>query len=232
MSNASSSAKPGPSSSARSGPAAVVVAAPQRLTAELMADRVSAEPDLAVIEVVCSQADFTAALSRHRPQVALVDIRLFDGDVGPACERVRTAGGNPRLCLVIGPAEDRTVMEAVEGGCSSFASVEEPVNDLLAAVRAAAAGVPHLNPDLVAGLVQRLDRTQRQSSDDLTSRELEVLGLLAKGLGNAAIADRLGVSVNTVRHHVQSILTKLGVHTKLQAVTSSIRAGLISAEGP
>jgi two-component system, NarL family, nitrate/nitrite response regulator NarL len=57
-----------------------------------------------------------------------------------------------------------------------------------------------------------------------------VLGLLASGLGNAALADKLGVSVNTVRHHVQSILNKLGVHTKLQAVTTAMREGLISPE--
>ena len=210
--------------------ARVVVAAQQRMLAEVLAHRLVSEPDLDVVQVVWATADLLPAVRAGRPDVILLDLRLVDGEVGLICQEIRSAEPGSRVVILTGPTGDRHVMEAVEAGCSSFASSDKSDEELLTAVRAAYAGEPHLHPELVAGLVQRLDRTQRQVTDDLTARELEVLGLLAAGMGNAALAERLGVSINTVRHHVQSILTKLGVHTKLQAVTKAMREGLISTD--
>jgi DNA-binding NarL/FixJ family response regulator len=210
--------------------ARVVVAAQQRMLAEVLAHRLVSEPDLDVVQVVWATADLLPAVRAARPDVVVLDLRLVDGEVGLVCHEIRNAEPGSRVVILTGPTGDRHVMEAVEAGCSSFASSDKSDEELLTAVRAAYAGEPHLHPELVAGLVQRLDRTQRQVTDDLTARELEVLGLLAAGLGNQALAERLGVSINTVRHHVQSILTKLGVHTKLQAVTTAMREGLISTD--
>lgn len=208
----------------------VVVAMQQRMVAELMTHRLAGESDVEVVETLWDQSDLVPSITKLQPDVVLLDIRLVDGEVGTVCHEIHDAGPQSRLAILTGPTGDRHVMEAVEAGCSSFASMDKSDEEVLTAVRAASAGTPHLQPDLVAGLVNQLDRTQRSAADDLTARELEVLGLLAGGLGNAALADRLGVSINTVRHHVQSILTKLGVHTKLQAVTKAMREGLISAE--
>ncbi len=211
-------------------PARVLVAVQQRMLAEIVGHRLDAEPDVSVVDVIWAQTELDAAVRRVRPDVVLLDLRLIDGEVGLVCHEIHDADPNARVVIITGPTGDRHVMEAVEAGCSSFAASDKSDEELLTAVRSAYAGEPHLHPELVAGLVQRLDRTNRHASDDLTARELEVLGLLAAGLGNAALAERLGVSINTVRHHVQSILTKLGVHTKLQAVTTAMREGLISPD--
>jgi DNA-binding NarL/FixJ family response regulator len=210
--------------------ARLLVASHHRLVAEVIAHRLNAEADLDVVRVVWTQDELLPAIRTVRPNVVLLDLRLVDGEVALALHDIHDADPGARIVILAGANGDRHVMEAVEAGCSSFASLEQPDEELLSAVRAAYAGEPHLHPELVASLVQRLDRTHRNPSDDLTARELEVLGLLAAGMGNAALAERLGVSINTVRHHVQSILTKLGVHTKLQAVTTAMREGLITTD--
>jgi DNA-binding NarL/FixJ family response regulator len=216
-------------SSGRSS-ARLVVASHHRLVADVLAHRLQAEADLDVIRVVWTLDELLPAIRAVHPHVVLLDLRLVDGEVALALHDIHDADPSTRIVILAGANGDRHVMEAVEAGCSAFASLEQSDDELLTAVRAANAGEPHLHPELVASLVQRLDRTQRHASDDLTARELEVLGLLAAGMGNAALAERLGVSINTVRHHVQSILTKLGVHTKLQAVTAAMREGLITTD--
>jgi two-component system, NarL family, response regulator DevR len=211
-------------------PARVVVAVQQRMVAEVVAHRLASEDDVDVVGTVWEGESLVPAVAREHPDVVLLDLKLVDAQVSSFCREIHRVAPRARLAVLTGAAGDRHVMEAVESGCSSFATLDKSDDELLSAVRAAHTGEAHLHPELVAGLVQRLDRTQRHASDDLTTRELEVLNLLASGLGNAALADSLGVSINTVRHHVQSILNKLGVHTKLQAVTTAMREGLISAE--
>lgn len=94
-----------------------------------------------------------------------------------------------------------------------------------------AAGEALISPGMLARLLPQLSRNGRAVGADLTVREREILALLAEGLANRAIADRLFLSVNTVRNYVQSILTKLRAHSKLEAVSSAARAGLVTV-GP
>jgi two-component system, NarL family, response regulator DevR len=211
-------------------PARVMVAVQPRMLAEVVAHRLDSEDDVEVVETVWDPANVVPSVGKTHPDVLVLDLRLVDSEVSAFCREIHRAEPRARLAILTGAAGDRHVMEAVEAGCSSFATMDKSDEELVTAVRAASTGEAHLHPELVAGLVQRLDRTQRHASDDLTARELEVLNLLASGLGNAALAGKLGVSINTVRHHVQSILNKLGVHTKLQAVTTAMREGLISPE--
>jgi DNA-binding NarL/FixJ family response regulator len=213
-----------------SKPARVLVAVQQQMVAEVVAHRLNSEDDVEVVQTIWLSDDVLPSAATLQPDVVVLDIRLADGEVSQYCHAIQVAVPLTRMAVLTTPSAERFVMDAVEAGVNVFASVDKSDEELLTAVRAASAGTPHLHPELVAGLMQRLDRSQRLRSDDLTSRELEVLGLLAAGLGNALLAERLGVSINTVRHHVQSILGKLGVHTKLQAVTMAVREGLISPE--
>ena len=91
----------------------------------------------------------------------------------------------------------------------------------------AAAGEALISPAMLARLLPKLRPTKRGVGADLTSREIEVLQLLAGGLANQAIADKLVISVHTVRHHVQNIITKLQAHSKLEAVATAAREGII-----
>jgi DNA-binding NarL/FixJ family response regulator len=211
-------------------PARVLVAVQQQMVAEVVAHRLNSEDDVEVVQTIWLSDDVVPSAATLQPDVVVLDIRLADGEVSQYCHAIQAAVPLTRMAVLTTPSAERFVMDAVEAGVNVFASVDKSDEELLTAVRAASAGTPHLHPELVAGLMQRLDRSQRLRSDDLTSRELEVLGLLAAGCGNAVVAERLGVSINTVRHHVQSILSKLGVHTKLQAVTMAVREGLISPD--
>jgi DNA-binding NarL/FixJ family response regulator len=212
---------------ARGSPARVLVAVQQRMMAEVVAHRLSSEDDVEVVETTWRHAEVIPLATKIKPDVVVLDIKLVEGEITRCCNAMQAVVPDTRMAVITGPSADRYVMEAVEAGVNAFAAVDKSDAELLIAVRAASAGTPHLHPELVAGLMKRMDRSQRHRSDDLTARELEVLALLAGGLGNAVLAERLGVSINTVRHHVQSILTKLGVHTKLQAVTMAMREGLI-----
>jgi len=94
-------------------------------------------------------------------------------------------------------------------------------------VRAAATGEAVISPELLARLLPRLSPSGRPRHQELTEREREVLGLVADGLSNAAIAERLVVSVHTVRNHVANLSAKLGAHSKLEALSIAVREGLL-----
>ena len=95
------------------------------------------------------------------------------------------------------------------------------------AVRGAAACEALVSPELMRRLLPQLDRRERALGEDLSDREREILVLLARGWTNKAIATQLFLSVNTVRNHVQSLLGKLGSHSKLEAVSTAVREGII-----
>ncbi len=207
-----------------------LVAVQPRLVAELIGHRLHREAGVSVVDVVWTGEDILPAVETSRPEVLVLDLHLLAGDVGAFLGRIRDVRPDARTVILTGGSAERLVMEAVEAGCTSFVATSSSEEDLVAAVHAARTGEPHLPAELVAELMHRLDRSHRPIRDELTARELDVLRLLAAGLNNAAVADRLGLSVNTVRHHVQGILNRLGVHTKLQAVTLALRQGLISPE--
>ena len=98
---------------------------------------------------------------------------------------------------------------------------------LTAAVRAAASGESVISPEMLARLLPRLQRGGSANRSELTEREREVLSLLADGLSNAAIADKLTVSVHTVRNHISNLSAKLGAHSKLEALSIAVRDGLL-----
>jgi DNA-binding NarL/FixJ family response regulator len=120
------------------------------------------------------------------------------------------------------------LLAAIEAGCSGFLTKDRASNEVTDAVRSAAAGEALISPAMLARLLPRLSPTHRSTAIELTAREREVLEHMAKGLSNKAIADTLFHSVNTVRNYVQSTLMKLDAHSKLEAVATAVREGLVS----
>lgn len=102
------------------------------------------------------------------------------------------------------------------------------MRELLDAVRAVHAGEALVSPPMLARLLPRLRPGHRETAAELTPRELDILRLMAEGLSNQVISERLGITRNTVRNHVQSILAKLEAHSKLEAVATAVREGIIS----
>ncbi|MBV8445795.1 MAG: response regulator transcription factor, partial [Candidatus Dormibacteraeota bacterium] len=122
--------------------------------------------------------------------------------------------------------DDAVLREAIDAGCSGYLTKDHTIDELVVAVRAAHRGDALISPPLLSRLLTRLGDRSRPGSD-LTARETEVLRLLAQGLSNQAISAALGIRLATVRNHVQSVIEKLQAHSKLEAVATALRMGII-----
>jgi DNA-binding NarL/FixJ family response regulator len=136
--------------------------------------------------------------------------------------------GLPIVALIDNPSAAWTA-QALRSGVRSILARDAAGEEIVSAIHAAYAGLVLLDPDIAEALSERIPgATSRVTShEELTARELEVLAMLAEGLPNREIADRLGVSEHTVKFHISSILDKLGAATRTEAVTLGLRMGLI-----
>jgi len=187
------------------------------------------EPD---IEVVGEAGDGQDALSQSaslEPDVLLLDLHMPELD-GLGVLR-GLAGVGPSVVVLTTFDTDANVQAALIAGASGFLLKDAPATQLVTALRAAASGDAVLSPSVARRVVQRLAKQpgvpQHRLLDDLTSREREVLLLMADGLSNAEIAGQLHVVEGTVKTHVARILMKLGVRDRLQAVLAAYRLGLV-----
>jgi DNA-binding NarL/FixJ family response regulator len=192
------------------------------------------------IEVVGEAADGLEAIERARelgPDVVLMDIRMPTLDGLEATRRI--LGGpdrRPRVIVLTTFDRDEYVYEALRAGASGFLLKDAPEDRLVAAIRVAADGgsmfAPSATRRLIEEFVQRARREAPPELEDLTPRELEVLGLVARGLSNEEIAAKLVVSDHTVKTHVAHILRKLNLRDRTQAVVLAYEAGIVEPGAP
>jgi DNA-binding NarL/FixJ family response regulator len=130
--------------------------------------------------------------------------------------------------VLTGTTSDRALVSAVEAGAAGFLSKSGGVRRVVDTVRAVAADEAVLPEATLERLLPLMRQRVEESRVGLTEREVEVLQLVAEGLTNAAIAERLVVSLHTVRNHVARISRKLGAHSKLEALSIALRQGLVS----
>lgn len=187
------------------------------------------------VEVVAEAATGSAAVElvrEHRPDVAVLDIRMPGMDGLDAAARIR-ALDTGTACLVLTTfADDAYISRALGEGTSGFVLKTGDPNEIIAGVRAAASGAAYLSPliakrvvDHLSGRGPRLHATERVAG--LTAREREVLGLVGAGLSNAEIAERIHVVEGTVKLHVGAVLRQLDVRNRVQAAIVAYEAGLI-----
>ncbi|MCP9488177.1 MAG: response regulator transcription factor [Gaiellaceae bacterium MAG52_C11] len=188
----------------------------------------SAEPDLEVVGEAANGREAVELVRTRRPDVVLMDVRMpvLDG-----IEATRRVVGQTRVVVLTTFDLDSVVFEAIRAGASGFLLKTAPADELVRAVRVAAAGDSLLSPSITRRLVEEFARrpaaTQPQGLDELTPRETEVLRLLARGLSNAEIAAELVVEPSTVKSHVASVLAKLDLRDRVQAVILAYESGLI-----
>ena len=191
----------------------------------------SAEPDLTVVGTAATLAQARSMVVSTAPDVVLLDHRLPDGLGVDSIAELKTLRPDAKIVVLTAVAEDSMLVTATEAGCAGFILKTSPLDELVTAVRTAAAGEIMVSSELLARLLNRLHHQHERPAHDLTGREREILELIAEGLTNGAIAKRLFISVNTVRNHVQSVLAKLDAHSKLEALSIAIREGLIDPPG-
>ena len=208
-------------------PVRVLVVDDHQILAGSLAVALDAEPDLSCVGVAGSLERARSMISTSAPDVLLLDHRLPDGDGVSAIPELLRLRSSMSVVVLTASAADHVLVSAIEGGAAGFVSKTRGLDELTAAVRAAAAGESVISPELLARLLPRLHRGRTSGREELTEREREVLGLVADGLSNAAIAERLVVSVHTVRNHVANLSAKLGAHSKLEALSIAVREGLL-----
>jgi DNA-binding NarL/FixJ family response regulator len=180
------------------------------------------EPDIVVVATAGSMADAIVAAEVHRPDVILMDHHLPDGDGLTAAAHVVAKDPGTKIILLTGSDDPHAVSRAVAAGCVGYLDKVASIEDLAAAVRAAHAGRVVISAEQLAQLLPGAS-----GPTALTKREREILYLVADGRTNKAIAAQLVLSVHTVRTHVQTILAKLGAHSKLEAVAIAKRRRLL-----
>ncbi|HSS11193.1 MAG TPA: response regulator transcription factor, partial [Acidimicrobiales bacterium] len=214
----------------RMGAIRVLVVDDHQAFAGAVATMVSAQPDMDCVGTAHSSAAARAEVERLRPDVAVVDVDLAgDNGIAVAAELREV---RPRIQTIILTAHEEPAVAcaAVRAGASAFVTKSGPAQDLVAAIRGSVRGESFIPPLLLTGVLRELTGPiGRQSPEErglasLTPREAEVLGCMVAGLDRAATAEKLYMSVNTVRTHARKVLAKLGAHSSLEAAAIAARA--------
>ena len=195
------------------------------------------EEDVAIVAQCADGAQALDAIQAQRPDVVVMDIRMRVMGGIEATQRIRDDDGPPVLILTTFD-DDETLWGAIEAGAAGFVLKDAPAADLIRAVRTVARGAAWLDPQVTPRVLTIYRTTvlpqarQQERATELTDREHDVLRLIADGATNAEIADALHVSGGTVKSHVGSIFTKLGVRDRAGAIVYAYQHGIASPPGP
>jgi putative two-component system response regulator len=188
----------------------------------------STRPTLKIVATAGTVADSIRAATTYLPDVVLMDFELPDGSGADAAARIKAVAPATQVIMLTARTDETALLRAVEAGCAGFVNKQDAADDLFAAIDAVHAGDMTASVQEVVPLLSRLTPTKRGMATDLRPREREVLELAAAGMSNKEIAQRLSVTLNTVRNHMQSVLCRLNSHSKLEAVANAVREGVIT----
>ncbi|MFP4344525.1 MAG: response regulator [Anaerolineales bacterium] len=190
--------------------------------------------DLNVLAEGATGAEALELVARHQPDVLVLDVNLPDLSGLEVARRLQTRGDTPAILILSVRDDRRTIFELLASGAAGYVLKDEAPERLVHAVRVVARGESWLSPAVAREVIARAVTPQELPSEGvlepLTPRESEVLSLLAQGLDNAAIAERLVVTKRTVQNHVSTIYSKLGVSSRTQAALYALRHGLAQIE--
>ena len=182
----------------------------------------TSDPDIEVVGQARAGPDAVRLAGYRKPDLVLMDVEMPGGDGITATAELTRDGSGPRILILTMFDLDEYVADGLRAGASGFLIKTTPPEQLIAGVKACAAGQTTIGPTvidrLVASYVSRPAPGTRPAFDELTDREAEVLRAMARGLSNAEIAAELFMAETTVKTHVQRILAKLGVRDRVQAV--------------
>ncbi len=210
----------------------VLLAEPQLLLREAVRVALSNAGDIEVVAEASDGVEAIAAARTAKPDVALIDVALPGRDIVETTRMIAEIVPWCRIVVLGGRKDDVLMMEALEAGASGYLTEDAALGDLVDATRAVFRGEAVVPPRLLATLLNKLIRHRRERDEaifllsQLTRRERQVLTMLARGAGNRAIAEALVISPDTARTHIQNLLGKLGVHSRLEAAAFAVGGGL------
>jgi DNA-binding NarL/FixJ family response regulator len=210
-------------------PIRLIIADDHQIVREGLVALVEDEPDLQVVGQAATGRQAVRLARRHRPELALLDIAMPDMSGLEATRRIVTILPETKILVLTMHEEEAFFFEALHAGASGYLLKGVPSDELLNALRAVYEGGVYLSPQLAGNLVQ--DYLQHnippQLDDTLTPREREILTLIAQGLSNRDIANRLTLSINTVKTHRLHIYQKLDLRDRAGLIDYALRRGLL-----
>jgi two-component system NarL family response regulator len=199
----------------------LLVADDHALIREGLASTIARQPDMTVIATAATGREAVNLWKEHRPDVTLLDLRMPElGGVG-ATREIRDGDVAARVIVHTTYDTDEEIYQAVRAGAKAYLLKDAPLEELLSCIRSVDAGGTCIPPALAAKLAARM------SGEAMTSRETDVLKLLARGRSNKEIGSDLFVSETTVKSHVRNIFSKLNVMSRTEAIAAATKRGLI-----
>lgn len=211
----------------------VLIVDDQRTFGEALQVALSREKDMRVVDVVTDGDAAVEAAAEHRPDVVLMDVAMPGMSGIEATRRIKDAEPEAQVLILSGYEDDLLLARAVQAGALGLLRKTEAVVDVARTVRRASKGESLHEEEEIEGALRRLRHRRDQDSSAeqrlarLTPREVEILQAMAQGLPPDEIARSLTMSPHTLRTHTQNIITKLGVHSKLEALVLAIRHGRV-----
>ena len=182
------------------------------------------QPDLEVVGEAADGAEAVALTGRLLPHVVLMDLRMPKMGGVEAIGRIKADHPRVHVLVLTTYDSDADILPAIETGATGYLLKDTPREELFEAIRAAAQGRPLLAPAVAARLMERM---RGPAEEKLSSREIEVLALVAKGANNREVAGQLFISEATVKTHLLHIYSKLGVADRTAAVTTALERGIL-----
>ena len=208
-----------------SDPIRVVVADDHPMFRAGVVASLAAQPDVEVVAEGSSAAEAVSLVEQHSPDVALLDIAMPGGGLAAARD-ITAASPQTRVVMLTVSEDEDDLLAAMKAGASGYMLKGAAGSELVGVLRSVNAGEVYVAPGLAWGLLREMSRPKSAPLDELSTREREVLELVAAGLSNQEIGDRLGLAEKTIKHYMTSILGKLRVRSRVEAALLAYREGI------
>ena len=188
-------------------------------------DLLEAEDDLHVVGEASTAAEALARIPATRPDVAVLDVRLPDGNGVEVCRDIRSAHPEVQCLMLTSYADDEALFDAIMAGAAGYVLKQVRANELIDGIRRVAAGQSLLDPSMTTRVLDRLRVAPEEDERfaGLTQQERRILDLLAEGMTNRQIAGQLFLAEKTVKNHVSNLLAKLGMERRTEAAVYAAR---------
>jgi two-component system response regulator DevR len=206
--------------------ARILIVEDHQVVAEGLAALINDQKDMTVVGNVGSVAESISSVTELNPDIVLMDFRLTDGTGAEAGAGIREVRPDTRLIFLTREDSDAARFAAIEAGASAFIHKSRAASEVVDAIRVVASGGTLITPRTISSLLNKR-RDMESQLEKLTAREKEVLRLMAQGISSREIASKLGISYTTVRTHIRSLGSKLGVHSKLEAIVKARELALV-----
>jgi two-component system, NarL family, response regulator LiaR len=207
----------------------IMIADDHAIVREGLRSLIATEEGMQLVGEARDGVEAVQMFDKLRPDVALLDLMMPRKNGISAIQEIIEHYPQARILVLTSFAEDEQILPAIRAGAKGYLLKDSSADDLLHAIREVYGGESPLSPTIARKLIQEINRPQQtlKTFETLSERELEVLNLVADGLSNQEIAERLVISERTVRNHVGNILAKLNLENRTQAALYAVRMGLV-----